>query len=370
MIHSASGFAMSDIRFFISYSRKDRQLAKRVEAALLGLGHDARLDEALEPGLSISPEISEMIARSHVFVPILTEHSQVSAWVQQEIGYARRSGVVVLPVATRGIEPDQMIGGLKAIVDDGTGMQVKASLQKLNLETILTPPPEGLLIGEVARSPEERVKLLGHEAGKLERLGEFGVFRQLGALSSFSIPDERLSDPVWRKREGLRPRSRYYHRLQRLERQAFEVHARHRGFKLVIFPSISLSKKIYPVIEDLIKAGHLCSEAAREVMETARKTRLATLAEFLQDARDLNPAKRQVRISQSLSERNLTIVGSWFMAESRRPKRGGYEQTIINRQPLSVLEAVAEFDAIFEEIGSSLEYEDVIDLLQDEIREA
>ena len=57
------------------------------------------------------------------------------------------------------------------------------------------------------------------------------------------------------------------------------------------------------------------------------------------------------------------------MAESRWPKPGGYEQTIINRQPLSEQKAITEFDAYFEESDNCNRYDDVIELLNGQSKE-
>ncbi|NJO89278.1 MAG: hypothetical protein HC831_10205 [Chloroflexia bacterium] len=48
------------------------------------------------------------------------------------------------------------------------------------------------------------------------------VIRQIGAFSSFSIPNRDFSEPIWNIRRGKIPRSDEYHQLQQAERKWLE----------------------------------------------------------------------------------------------------------------------------------------------------
>ena len=300
-------------------------------------------------------------------MPLLTENSIESSWVHQEIGFALASEVPVIPISIRGVMPGQMIGGVHAVMVDDPTADLRGAIEAIKFERILSLPLETPSLREVAESPEERAKLLGDEAEGLLRIGSFGTLRQLGALSSFSIPDKPLDDEVWIAREGLLPRSPYYHDLQRRERRVFERHVREKGFKIIIFPRLSLSRNMYPIVERLIAGKHLAEQHATTIVETAIRTRRATLRDFLVAMKYvLKEGQRRILISDEPLGRNVTMIGDWFAAESQRPKPGGYRQTVITRHSIAVRAVIAEFDDEFEERWSRKKhsYDQVIAALE------
>ncbi len=133
----------------------------------------------------------------------------------------------------------------------------------------------------------------------------YGRIRQRASLSSFSIPDQETSHPVWDQREGNVPRSPFYRNLLRDERRALETHARQAGCDLIIDPEFCLERN----------------------GKTATLTRLRILAQFLEDMPD---DRVQVVLSRQARSGNLTIVGDWFSAESVSPRPGeGHRQTVL-----------------------------------------
>ena len=59
-------------------------------------------------------------------------------------------------------------------------------------------------------------------------------------------------------------------------------------------------------------------------------------------------------MSQRASERNVVIVGDWFVAESlvRRAGESGYRQTVFHWHAPTVLAAIQRFDMEFEELAA------------------
>ncbi len=93
------------IRVFISYSHKDKDLARKVAKALDDNNIVPLWDEDLIPGSGFHEQIKDYISQSHIIMPILTELSSERIWVHQEIGYAMALHIPVLPLTTQDIIP-------------------------------------------------------------------------------------------------------------------------------------------------------------------------------------------------------------------------------------------------------------------------
>lgn len=89
---------------FISYSSRDKAFARQIDATLVGNGMSVFLDERnIRIGDSIPKRIYESIGRATHVIYVLSEHSQKSKWVQEEIDAAKMrqnsgSGCAILPV--------------------------------------------------------------------------------------------------------------------------------------------------------------------------------------------------------------------------------------------------------------------------------
>ena len=74
---------------FISYSSRDREVARRVAEMVRVLGFKIWMDEgALAPGQPIAAELADAVAQVQVFIIILTKNSIESGWVQNELNLA------------------------------------------------------------------------------------------------------------------------------------------------------------------------------------------------------------------------------------------------------------------------------------------
>lgn len=327
---------MHPFRVFVSYSHEDRGLAEQVVHVLeKTLELKPIWDKDIRPGTAFSDAIRGLISHAHIFMPIITENSQKRPWVHQETGYAMAINVPVLPIAVNTL-PTEMTAQLQAITVKEDLSDLAERLQEANIEQVVVPPPaRPVAIVDVADWPETRTELIAQYANRVVELGSYGYLRHRGALSSFCLPDKDVNDPVWERREGTKPRSHYYHMLQREERRALELHARACGCSLIIDPSIHF---------DITKLGPL-----------AVKTRLETLLEFLQSIPDeeKSPDSPLVRVVISPRARgaNMLIVGDWFVAESMVPRPGeGYRQTVFSWHAPTVLRQARKFDQEFEEL--------------------
>src|SRR5579863_589825 len=101
-------------RVFISYSHDDAHLAGRLVTTLRSIGLNNIWDKDIHPGRSFVQEIKGFIEHVHLFMPLITVHSQNRPWIHEEIGFATALNVPVLPIAI-GEFPQEMIASLHAI---------------------------------------------------------------------------------------------------------------------------------------------------------------------------------------------------------------------------------------------------------------
>lgn len=317
---------MHPYRVFVSYSREDKPLARRLVDRLASAELRAVWDEDIKPAQRFCEVIKHDIAHAHVFLPILTRKSVKRPWVHQETGYAMGLGVPVLPMAV-GRLPGEMLRDLQAIqvrpdLRDLTGEKLGAAIADL----LARDYDESEAMFRCAGLPEMRADLLSRYTQEAMSHGAFGRLQQAGAMSSFNLPRAPLSESIWIDRDRPFRRSELLRKLYLRERLALEAYAGKHGCDLIIDPSIPL----------------------KQYEPGARKLRLETLLEFLQD-----PKVKDVRVAVRTrgTARNLTIVGDWFSAESVTPRPGkGYYQTVFNWHAPTVLERTREFDRDFQQL--------------------
>jgi len=318
-----------DYRVFINYSHQDSELVDQLVAILRENGLRPMLDKDFAFGGRFTDQIRNFIAHAHVFVPVITESSSKRGWVHQEIGYAMALKVPVLPIC-RGHVPGEMISELQAVIWNGEDEdldRLKAQLSWKTFNALLRKAQkDSHPLYECARYHEDRTRMMVDYASKVLDLGTHGQVRQIGALSSFHIPDKPI-DRVWKDRYGSFVASDFRKQLLREERLIFEEHARERGCSLIIDPYLSYDK----------------------YGPDARKTRLNTLLDFLNSMPD-EKVRVAIRKDQA-KEESLTIVGDWFTAESISASPGkGYQQTVFTRHAPTVESRIELTDREIEEL--------------------
>ena len=318
---------MYSLRIFVSYARKDQELAIKLAEKLKSAGHFPLVDSTdIDIGSPFSDEIKGLIAYSHLFIPLITETAKNSVWVLQEIGFATALNIPVLPII---IEPEETPVGLISTLQ---AIRVNANLEKLDeklnpsqLERLVTPKsPRPTKMFDVAEWPETRTEMLIESAERELLVNNYGCVRQKAAFSSFYIPQD-ASKKVWNDLEGKIPMSPYYRHLLGQERRILGEHANHKGFKLIIYPNI---KRHHSGIKSII-------------------ARLKSLREFLEG---FNEELCNVVISSSALQRNVTILGDWLVAESRLATNQGYRNTMFKFHSPTVLKVIKEFDEEFRKI--------------------
>ena len=91
-------------RVFISHSTEDLGLVYQLKDWLEVNGIETYLAEAHpQPGISLSDKISNAINLSNCLIAVLTRDGTRSQWVNQEIGYAKSAGKIVIPLVEQGV---------------------------------------------------------------------------------------------------------------------------------------------------------------------------------------------------------------------------------------------------------------------------
>ncbi len=357
-------------RIFISYAHDEKRLAERLAAIVAKLGFEAVWDENFRFGHGFHEQIKLYIEHAHVFMPLLTRRSSQRGWVHEEIGYANAFNVPVIPVTIgRGVVPQQMIEMVQALallpadetfsldpeVQDGgpqlTDRQVEEAARQFEQQCtreliawlIDRKASPALARYECAAHAEERGILLARYSREVVDLDGVKpqLVRQKGALSSFSIPREVITHPLWTMRYKGARRSEFYKTVLREERLALEAHARRGGCHLIL--NIKLG---YQPFADGANEAEREGKSRREIEREAavsKISRLQALSEFLTS---VGGVSLRVAINDNQpGPENLLMIGNWFASESVTAGIGtGYRNTLFTRHAPSIETRIETFD--------------------------
>lgn len=181
------------------------------------------------------------------------------------------------------------------------------------------------LIEKYAEMGEKRTKLIGLYAKYVYQNFDRSIIRQLGGLSSFSIPNRDTEEIIWRDRQGKLSRSKRYHELQLQERRWLENIVKNSYAKLIIGPNVELDQR----------------------GDKAKASRIKTLIEFIETYKD----SVDIIVSDSVIDLNLLIVGEQFISESNEGNSfDGYKGTEFSWDAIRVAEKIRTFDKRFDEL--------------------
>lgn len=309
---------MDKYRVFISYSRKDKEKVDIIAEILKDENLNPMYDKHFSGGIGFHKQIENFIAYSHVFMPLITSSSSKRGWVHQEIGYAKALNIPILPIMVDE-EPGEMIRNLQALswTENIEEMRNQLSWGIFN-NLIEHSDIDSPSIYECADTPDERTIMLVNHAREVKKLGYYGHIRQIGALSSFHIPDKPISHPSWKIRSPGLMFSEYSLNNLRDERNIFEEHAMEEGCSLIIDPYLDFWA------------------------EEAQKSRIEELMEFLEK---INDERIRIAINKGMEKgRNFTILGDYFAAESISGTLMGHKQTILTRHAPTVQRKIRIFE--------------------------
>jgi len=161
---------------FISYSRRDIEVARKVEAALKKAEHKVWRDERdLEPLDNWSRKIASGLANSDVIVLLWSAPASRSRWVRSEWCTARALGKGIVPCL---LQPVRTLAATEQLPDELFNVQT-LSLDGQRLETdlkklveLVQPPDRAYRDWDYTRVPEHSVLKFPHNTGFVGRKGE------------------------------------------------------------------------------------------------------------------------------------------------------------------------------------------------------
>jgi TIR domain len=112
---------------FLSHSSPDRNWVEYLKQQAESIGIQVYLYEHdPQPGVYISDKVQQQISASDAVVVLLTQHSQFSPYVQQEIGFAAARQRLIIPLVQPGTDPRclAMLNGKEYIPFDFNNPQV------------------------------------------------------------------------------------------------------------------------------------------------------------------------------------------------------------------------------------------------------
>lgn len=123
------------IDIFLSYSRLDSALMRRLYADLRGAGFSVWIDEGLEPGTpSWQRAVEEAIETAKCVVVILSPDAKQSKWVEIEVSYAEEIGLRIFPVLARGDERNAVLFRLRTT----QRVDIRRQYEKVTVELLPT----------------------------------------------------------------------------------------------------------------------------------------------------------------------------------------------------------------------------------------
>jgi len=153
---------------FLSHSTKDLDIVNELAKWLRLNGVVVHIASSqIQAGEPLSKKVSSLLESSDCVLAILTLNGARSEWVNQEIGYAIRRGILVVPVVEEGVKVKGFLASLEYIPFD-----------RRNPYDAVTRAVEYLRTLAVRKEEEERGRLI---LGGLLLL--FGLLA-LGALAS------------------------------------------------------------------------------------------------------------------------------------------------------------------------------------------
>lgn len=93
-------------KIFISYDTNDEELVTKITDSLTRIGLEPfKVPDHISVNADLGDKVIEAIKDSNCFVPIITQTSIKSQWVNQEIGYAySRDELPIFPVVEKGLQ--------------------------------------------------------------------------------------------------------------------------------------------------------------------------------------------------------------------------------------------------------------------------
>jgi len=317
------------VKVFVSYSRRDEVIAHLLAHILRANDIECLIDRELRAGQEFDSRLQQMIKEADLVLVLLTKDASRSAWVNQEIGFAKAHGKTVWPLAIEAdIEPHGMLSTTQAysLVDWShptlTIQRLVAALQSGVSET--ADPYRQFGFDQVIEGKIARTRFLVDRLNELRRRGERRlVVLNQAAFSIFAASDE----PMYREAGG---HSAEYMELLLAERRTLE--------ELTSMPDCSFRLILWPV--RAYEAKHLAMKF----------TNLLSWMEKVQDQPGI-----QYACGPYPGPNRLIIMGKFLIEGFKLHNHPGYEMTVVRYQPDQIERAAAQFQEAFGRSGDNKE---------------
>jgi len=103
------------VKIFISHDSEERGLASAIKSSLFERGFDTFVaHDDIIPTKTWSEELIKSLDESNIIVVLVSELSNASAWVQQEVGYSVAKGKYIIPVKINA-DPKGFLASIQAL---------------------------------------------------------------------------------------------------------------------------------------------------------------------------------------------------------------------------------------------------------------
>ena len=115
VVPPSSSPSIEAVDVFMSYARVDHQIADRIAASLIDADCNVWWDALLVPGDIFDEKIQEVVSTAKIIVGVLSPNSLASDWVRWELSQAITNGLHVIPILTKGVEPEDLAPPLSLV---------------------------------------------------------------------------------------------------------------------------------------------------------------------------------------------------------------------------------------------------------------
>lgn len=297
------------MKVFVSYSRKDEAIAHLLSYILSNKGVMVLIDRKLETGEHFDEQLQRFIKEADIILLLVTENSQKSAWVQQELGFAIARSKKIWPIVLeRDLELTGMISGVQHhVLFDWSEPQ--DAIERLVSELVKGNPKISLdqaIIGKQGRTDflVEKLKDL-LSTGKCLRICHQAAFSIFAASCHPEYATSHHTIP-------------YIEKLLQ-ERALLD--------ELVRRPDVKFQMILWP------RASYGSSYLAR---------RYRTLLEWLENVQDASNIEIVIGMFNGA---NCFIAENEFVLEGRKTNDlPGYETTLFSASPQRINNAIVDFE--------------------------
>jgi len=195
---------------FISYSHKDKSYVRKLREALQEEGFEVWIDDRIDYGIRWPQAIQAQLDSCSAFIAVVSENSNESEWVQNEVARAKRKGKPFFPLLLQG-DPWITLETIQYVNVKDESLPPKGFYD--NLRSVLSGKPGPFPTRPPVREPQKKTPWLGWGLGGILLIGvlllliywfrkpekpEIVLLPARAILTEMEIEvDGSLDDPAW-----------------------------------------------------------------------------------------------------------------------------------------------------------------------------